>query len=207
MKSILVVNPNSSEKTTAAMVAIACKFLPDVQGWTNAKAPPMITDAVSLAAAAAQIAPAQLPAARGVIVAAFGDPGVASLGKRLVCPVVGIAQAAAQAAARDGAAFAVATTTPALGASIDVLMQAHGSMGRYLGSFMTRGDPQALLADQNALDSALMAACSDAEAAGAERIIIGGGPLAEVAIRLAPQVAVPLVQPLPAACLQIAKGL
>ena len=90
MKSILVVNPNSSEKTTAAMVAIACKFLPDVQGWTNAKAPPMITDAVSLAAAAAQIAAAQLPAARGVIVAAFGDPGVASLGKRLVLSLIHI---------------------------------------------------------------------------------------------------------------------
>ncbi|MEO0402447.1 MAG: aspartate/glutamate racemase family protein [Pseudomonadota bacterium] len=207
MKSVLVINPNSSVRTTEAMVAIARRHLPDVQGWTNADAPAMITDLAALAAAGDQVAVADLPRGDGVIVAAFGDPGVRRLAERLEGPVVGIGAAAAQAAANGGASFAVATTTPALGASIDALMRAHGQAGRYLGSFMTPGEPQALLADPAALDSALLEACAIAQTAGAERVIIGGGPLAEAAKRLAPRVSVPLIQPLPEACKAISERL
>lgn len=207
MKSVLVVNPNSSERTTAAMVAIARRYLPAVQGWTNPAAPVMITDPAALAAAGDQVAGAVLPRAQGIVVAAFGDPGARQLAQRFDGPVVGIGAAAAQAGAKGGASFAVATTTPALGASIDALMLSNADAGRYLGSFMTKGDPRALLADPAALDEALLEACASAQRAGAERVIIGGGPLAEAAIRLAAQVSVPLIQPLPEACKAIAERL
>ncbi|WP_299376140.1 aspartate/glutamate racemase family protein [uncultured Tateyamaria sp.] len=204
MKPVLVINPNSSEKTTEEMAAITRRHLPSVRGWTNADAPAMITEPSALAAAADQVCRAVLPEARAVIVAAFGDPGAQRLAARLPCPVIGIGAAAARAAAKDGTPFAVATTTAQLGPPIDALMQAHGAAGTYLGSFMTPGAPEALLADPAALDAALLQACLNARDAGAERIIIGGGPLAEAAIRLEPQVDVPLVQPLVAASKEVA---
>lgn len=207
MKSVLVVNPNSSARTTKAMVAIAGRHLPDVRGWTNDAAPEMITEPAALAAAADHVARAALPTAGGVIVAAFGDPGARRLASRWDGPVVGIGAAAAKAAAQGGASFAVVTTTPALETSIDGLMRIHGHAGRYLGCFMAMGDPQALLRDPVALDAALLAACVGAQAAGAERVIIGGGPLAEAAVRLNGQTDMCLIQPLPEACKQIAERL
>lgn len=201
MKPVLLINPNSSEQTTSAMLRIVMQHLPDVQVWTNADAPNMITDPAALARAAASIADADLPAASAVIVAAFGDPGADALAHRLECPVIGIGAAAARAAGQDGAPFAVVTTTPKLAPAIDTLMRSHGD--GYLGCFLTRGDPEALTADPVALDAALVQSCALAVRAGAQQIIIGGGPLAEAAIRIAPHVAVPLIQPLVAACQEV----
>lgn len=201
MKPILLINPNRSEQTTEAMLRIVRQHLPDVRGWTNVHAPAMITDPQALSDAAEHIASADLPPARGVIVAAFGDPGADALAQRLDVPVVGIAAAAARAAGQDGAPFAVVTTTPKLAPAIDAMMQVHGS--GYLGCFLTPGDPEALMADPAALDLALIRACRAATQAQAQRVIIGGGPLAEAAIRIASEVAVPLVQPLVAACKEI----
>lgn len=114
MKPVLLINPNSSVQTTVAMLAIARRHLPDIEGWTNAKAPGMITDPVTLSAAADQIAAAVLPAARGIIIAAFGDPGAEHLAMTSDVPVVGIGAAAARQAGQGGKPFAVVTTTPKL---------------------------------------------------------------------------------------------
>ena len=202
METVLLINPNSSERTTDDMLAIVRRYLPDVRGWTNVHAPSMITDPEALLAAGEQISTATLPPACAVIIAAFGDPGAIALAKTLDVPVIGIGAAAARAAGQGGAAFAVVTTTPKLAPAIDTLMQAHGA--DYLGCFLTDGDPEDLMADLAALDAALIHACNIAANAGAQRIIIGGGPLASAAIRIAEQVPVPLVQPLVAACQEVA---
>lgn len=206
MAPVLLINPNGSAATTDAMVAIARRHLPDVAGWTNRNAPPMITDDPSLSVAAAQIAQADVPVAEAIIVAAFGDPGAETLAKRLSVPVVGIGAAAARAASRDGTRFAVATTTPELVASIDVLMVGIGG-DTFAGCFLTKGDPLALANAPDRLDSALLVACENAAAAGAQRVIIGGGPLAEAAIRLEAKSPVPLIQPLVAACNEVRAAL
>ncbi len=198
MKPVLLINPNGSEAATKAMLRVARRHMPNVLGWTNPLGPQMITEPNALALASKQIASAHVPEAAGVIVAAFGDPGAEALDARLTCPVVGIGRAAALAASARGGAFAVATTTPDLRGPIDALMQAHGD--GYLGTFTTDGDPVALLQDQMALDAALIESCLQAHRAGATRIIIGGGPLAEAAQRISVEVPVPLIQPLPEAC-------
>lgn len=74
----------------------------------------------------------------------------------------------------------------------------------YLGCILTDEPPEALLADPARLDAALIAGCTRACEAGAARVIIGGGPLATAAERIAQAVSVPLVQPLVAACKEIA---
>ena len=199
MPPILLMNPNSNAATTRAMVAIAGRVLPDVQGWTAPSGPQMIVTGPALATAADLVAQAALPVVRGVIVSAFGDPGRAALAGRLDCPVVGIGAAAAAEAGAGGRRFAVVTTTPGLEAAIDGLMRAEGGAGRYVGCHFATGDAQALMGDPDQLDAALLEAIGRAAGAGAEVAIIGGGPLGEAADRLAGRAPLPLVAPILAA--------
>ncbi len=101
---ILLANPNANPVTTAAMCAIAAPWLADLQGWTAPTGPQVIVTPDQLDRAADGIAALHPPAAcRGVIVAAFGDPGADRLAARLAVPVIGIGAAAARAAAQGGA--------------------------------------------------------------------------------------------------------
>lgn len=199
---ILLANPNANPVTTAAMCAIAAPWLAGLQGWTAPTGPQVIVTPDQLDRATDGIAALHPPAAcRGVIVAAFGDPGADRLAARLAVPVIGIGAAAARAAAQGGRTFAVATTTPALRDRIDALMR--GQNGRYLGCHMT--DSPDVMRDPDALDRALLDAVMRAAAAGAEAVIIGGGPLAQAAVRLAPLSPVPLIQPVPEAARAMAR--
>ncbi|PIL22229.1 hypothetical protein P775_00320, partial [Puniceibacterium antarcticum] len=149
----LLMNPNSNAATTRAMVAIAAQFLPDVQGWTAPGGPGLLSNMAVLADSARYVAGADIPGdIGGVIVSAFGDPGRAALAERLDVPVVGIGQAAAQAAAVGGRRYAVVTHTPALVAGIDALMLASAPGGAYLGTFLAEGEPLTLSGDAALLD-------------------------------------------------------
>ncbi|KMK68459.1 aspartate/glutamate racemase family protein [Puniceibacterium sp. IMCC21224] len=209
MANILLMNPNSSTATTNAMVAIARQVLPGVTGWTAPSGSALLTSIAALDASATLVAAAEIPAdTDGVIVSAFGDPGRAALAARLGVPVVGIGQSAALAASRGGRRYAVATHTPTLVASIDALMRDSAPGGDYLGTFLTSGDPHELGADPEALDAALLVAITRAHAAGAEAVIIGGGPLGQAAERLR-DVAPPceIIAPIPEAARLLARRL
>lgn len=200
--NVLLMNPNANRATTEMMCRIAAGVLPQPPTpWTASRGPDLITDPEALDLAANSIAQADIsPSMNGVIVSAFGDPGAADLAQRLDIPVVGIGAAAARACT---AAFAVATTTPALAARIDDLMNLHSGDDRYLGCFLSDEDPATLMTDARALDEALLAAILRAADAGAEQVIIGGGPLGEAAQRLAKDSPVPLISPVRAAAKEI----
>ena len=202
MKPVLIVNPNGSKQTTKDMVGIGSQYLPDVIGWTNRKGPKMIVDQEQLCEASNQISKAVFPDASALIIAGFGDPGANSLARKIDIPVIGIGAAAAREASLSGVSFAVVTTTPKLIPSIDKLMRAKGGE-TYIGCYTTDDDPLVLASEPDALDYALITSCEKARKAGAERIIIGGGPLAEAAIRISSQVKVSLIQPLVAACSEV----
>lgn len=202
---ILLANPNTNRATTQAMGAILRDQSITVREWTAPQGPPVILTPDALDAAALHVARLSPPkGCQGVIVAAFGDPGARALAARLMVPVIGIGAAAAQAAGRGGRRFAVVTTTPALRQRIDALMLTHAGTGRYLGCHVTDGPPLSLMADPVALDHALLALARRAAAQGAQAVIIGGGPLAQAAQRLASQSPVPLIQPLTEAALALA---
>lgn len=199
---LVLVNPNTSTATTAAMVAIAeAAAGRPVRGLTARFGAPLITDPETLAAAVPAVvalAP-DLAGAEAVIVAAFGDPGLAELRARLPCPVTGIAEAGMAEAAALSPRFAVVTTTPALVPSI-AARAAAGGYHDFAGTWVTPGDPAAVMAYPAALRAALDAACRRAIAeGGAGAIVIGGGPLAVAARALAGTLPVPLVEPVPAA--------
>ena len=150
---ILLINPNTSGDTTAMMVAIARSCVPDgivVTGATATRGPPMITTQAALAAAAAEVVEIGIREAAGVsgiIVGAFGDPGLETLRRNVSIPAVGICEASMIEAAAGGRRFGVATVTPDLAAPITERARDLGLLHLFTGIRLTPGDPLALTAD------------------------------------------------------------
>jgi Asp/Glu/hydantoin racemase len=206
MNPILLINPNSSSATTAMMVTIARGCAPagsTVTGVTATRSPPMIVSAEALEASADEVLEIGVRNAAdysGIIIGAFGDPGLALMRQRCSIPVVGICEAAMIQAAAGGRRFGVATTTPELAAAIarraDQLRLAH----LYTGIRLTTGDPLALTADPPLLQRRLgeaVALCIERD--GAQAVIIGGGPLGNAAIALTQKFRQEIIAPIPAA--------
>ncbi len=199
---IALVNPNTNAGTTAAMVSIAAEVAGGrarVEGHTARLGVPLITEPRALdraANAVAALAPS-LSAADAVIVAAFGDPGLAALRAALDVPVTGIAEAGMAEAGVNGRPFAVVTTTPKLAPRIASTAARYGHL-RYAGTWTTDVDPTALTGA--ALEAALAKAIRCAADSGrVKAVVIGGGPLAIAARALSAAAPVPLVEPVPAA--------
>ena len=205
--NIGLINPNTNAATTRAMVSIAQRAVPalNIMGLTAQHGPMMIQNRLALDASATEVVRLgqSVQALQGLIVSAFGDPGVAQLSKDNPTPVVGIGGAAARLAARRGGALAVVTTTPKLADQIDMLMQDQCGAARYLGCFLTVGDPEALMQDPEGLDAAMLAEIKRAAEAGASQVIIGGGPLGMAAERLADRSPIPLINPIRAAAYEM----
>ncbi|SPR98588.1 aspartate/glutamate racemase family protein [Cupriavidus taiwanensis] len=218
MSHILLINPNTSSATTQMMVGIARAWLaqrlaapPAVVGATATRGAPMIVDDGDLAVAADAVNDADMVRlarlAGGVIVGAFGDPGLEALRAQLTVPVVGIGEAAMRAAAAGERRFGIATTTPRLAASIAAGVRRHGLEAWFTGARFTDGDPRALgnapQQQEERLAGAVRACIDD----GAQAVIIGGGPLGEAARALQQRFAVPVIGPIPAACEALARVL
>ncbi|MBR1089636.1 aspartate/glutamate racemase family protein [Bradyrhizobium manausense] len=209
-RRILLINPNSNAATTAMMVAIARSAAADgfdIIGATATRAPQMIVSADALEAAAREveeIARAHQHSCDGIIVSAFGDPGLEAVKAATKLPAVGIGESSMLEAAANGRRFGVATTTPLLKAKIDALPEVLGLRSRYTGPRFAEGDPQDLMADPARLRAALTGAIEACIAQdGAEAVIIGGGPLGEAARELQPMFSVSVIAPIPSAVARI----
>jgi allantoin racemase len=206
MIRILLINPNASRATTEMMVSIAQAAAPhdvEIVGATAQRGPPMIVDPAALAASASEVVEIGTGLAKdvsGIIIGAFGDPGLAELRGKVGIPVAGIAESAMLEASENAGRFGVATSTPALAASIDA-KAAELRLGHLCtGVRLTRGDPFKLVADPARLIAALgdaVSACIEIDKA--DSVIIGGGPLGAAAAALAARFDVPVVAPIPAA--------
>ena len=203
---LLLVNPNTSTNTTEAMLAIAREAAPagvTIDAMTAKFGEPLIVNPAALAVAAEAVCALLREhfdsRFEGVIVSAFGDPGLALLRETLHMPVTGIAEASMLEAARHHR-FSIVSTTPELVASIAATARAYGHAKALVSIRITAGDPISLTAHPEALEEALFQACLLAlNTDHADAIIIGGGPLASVARRLRSRIPVPLIEPVPAA--------
>lgn len=143
---IVIINPNSTETMTDAMVDIARSTTPDVaiEGWTSHHGPPVIQGPKD---GEASIPPllklVRLAAAKGakvIIIGCFDDTGLPQARKIAACPVIGIGQAAYHIAALAGERFSVVTT---LDVSVPVLesnIQSYGLAG-HLSKVRASGVP------------------------------------------------------------------
>lgn len=132
MKTLHVLNPNSSKDVTARIdvameplrslgVPIACKTLPEGppgienQRQADLVIAPLLAQAASLEADAA-----------GFVIACFGDPGLHALRDQTALPVLGIQESAVATAMTLGQRFGVLAILPA---SIPRHMRSFGAMG------------------------------------------------------------------------------
>lgn len=131
MKTLFVINPNSSQRVTDgidAAIEPLRRFGTPIRCLTLAEGPPGIesqrqadlTIAPMLALAAAQTD------AAGYVIACFGDPGLHALRDQTALPVVGIQEAAVMTALTLGQRFGVIAILPA---SIPRHLRAFGAMG------------------------------------------------------------------------------
>jgi len=188
------------------MVRIAQSAVSDdteVIGVTAAHGPPMIINVAALAASAPHVVEIGLNHGQdvsGIVISAFGDPGITDLRNKVGLPVVGIAEAAMLEASDNDRRFGVATVTPELVGSIDAMAAELVLAHLYTGTRLTLEDPLELAADPDRLIEALhraVVACIQLDQA--EAVIIGGGPLGNAATALSPLFSIPVIAPIPAA--------
>lgn len=204
---IALLNPNTSRRSTELMMASAWSVAPagvHIEGRTVLTGSDFIADQAALQLAGqAVLAYAPALADEGfdaVIVAGFGDPGVAALRRSLALPVTGLGEAGIAEAANDGLRFAIVTVTPDLHDSLVVAAHTAASPGQFAGVYYTSGDMTTLMRHPAQLQSALLQACRNAVVRDSVQVIvIGGGPLAHAAQNIAAQLQIRVVDPVCAA--------
>lgn len=207
---VILLNPNSNVMATAAMVESASQACPGllVEGVSAINGPSLVTDEKSLNEAREWTISTthlalggQLPP-QGVIVSAFGDPGLDDL-IALSIPAVGIGAEGIRTAAAIGR-FAVVTTVPAVAEYVDLYVKKHKLISRYVGLFASDEiSPTNLMQRPDDLEALLFTLALAAQDRGAEAIVIGGGPLAYYGMKSQSRLTARLVDPVAAACLTL----
>jgi len=201
---LLLLNANTDAAITDRMVALAAPFAgPGVTlaGATARFGARYITTraAAAIAAHAALDALAEALAAGKapdtVLLACFGDPGLAALREISPVPVAGMAEASLAAAAALGGRIGVLTGGVRWVPMLEEYAAAIGLGQRTL----VRAVPQtggAIADDPDAAIEGLAGQARAAVAQGAEVIVLGGAGLAGLAPRIAPRVPVPVLDSL-----------
>ncbi len=131
----------------------------------------------------------------GIVLASFGDTGAAEVRATLPdVPVIGIAEAAFAKARSLGGPMAIVTFAPEVAPPLRAKAEQHGLAERLARIATLPGPlacPPAEIADR--LAGPLTQLCLDCAADGVESIVLGGGPLAGLAARIAPICPVPVI--------------
>lgn len=211
MPNLLLINPNTSVHVTELLARHAAALAP-ADATLHAVTAPFGAAYIASEAAAATAAEA-VPAAwathvaqhgapDAVLVACFGDPGVAALRAITPVPVLGLAEVAMReadglAAATGDGRYAIVTGGAAWGPMLEALADRLDLRARLAGVVTVERTGAELLADPVAAVALLMDACGQALALGrpgqVHAIVIGGAALADLAAPLAPRLPVPLI--------------
>ena len=203
-KSLIVINPNSSQMVTDAIdLAInpLRRFGTPVRCLTLAEGPLGIESqkqADLTIAPMLDLAAAQTDAA-GYVIACFGDPGLYALRDQTPLPVVGIQQAAVMTALTLGQRFGVIAILPN---SIPRHMRAIGAMGALgrLAGDRALGLTVADLADERvSLEAMIATGCKLRDGDGADVLIMGCAGMARYREALETATGLPVVEPCQAA--------
>lgn len=202
--TLIVINPNSSERVTAGIdaaidplrrfgIPIRCLTLADGPPGIESQRQADLTIAPMLALAAAQ------KDALGYVVACFGDPGLHALRDQTALPVEGIQEAAVMTALTLGQRFGVIAILPT---SIPRHLRAFGAMGVLprLAGDRALGLGVAELADEGKTLSAMLATAKRLrDEDGANVLIMGCAGMARYRDPLEQATGLPVVEPCQAA--------
>jgi Asp/Glu/hydantoin racemase len=197
---LLLINPNISDSVTALIRAEAERnALPgtEIEVLTAPFGVAYIEtrfEALIGAYAAAQLAAEHHARFDAVVVAAFGDPGLAGLREALPVPVTGLTEAALASAHLLGHRISIIAISQRIQAWYREVVESYG-FGSRLASIRALDRPLASIGDVQ--DEHALALKTLAERAvdedGAEVIVLAGAPLAGLARSLAGQLPVPVV--------------
>lgn len=207
----LVINPNTSASVTSIVVEACRRAQPGVQwqGATARSGAAYISDEASYAVGADAALDALETFLDGhdiVLLACFGDPGLAALRERSTVPVLGLAQTSFEAAARQGR-FAVVTGGHAWAPMLARFARAHGLDERLTGIHTIDWTGARILADPDGARDALLSAARAGIDGGAECVLLGGAGLAGLAPTLQPHLPVPVIDNVLAAAQAVADAL
>ncbi|MBL8384569.1 MAG: aspartate/glutamate racemase family protein [Burkholderiales bacterium] len=197
---LLVINPNISESVTDLIRAEAERAAAPGTALTVLTAPFGVAyietrfEAMVGAYATAQLAAEHVDGHDAVIVAAFGDPGLAALRELLPVPVLGMSESALASACLLGHRFGIVAISRRITAWYRETVESHGLIGRLAGIRHLDAPLARIGGVQEDHGAALVALCERAvDEDGAEVIILAGAPLAGLARSLAGRLPVPVV--------------
>jgi Asp/Glu/hydantoin racemase len=197
---LLLINPNISDSVSALIRAEAARSASAGTQLTVLTAPFGVAyietrfEALIGAYATAQLAAEHHAGHDAVIVAAFGDPGLAGLREALPVPVLGLTESALASACLLGHRIGIIAISQRIQAWYREVVEANGLIGR-LACIRALDRPLARIDDvQQDHAQALLELCELAvEKDGAEVLILAGAPLAGLARSLRGQLPVPVV--------------
>ena len=200
--AVIIINPNSTQSMTDAMVATARRAAPGIafEGWTSTQGPPSIQGPQDGRKAAPHllslVARAVDQKADAIIIGCFDDTALTEAAKIAHCPVIGIGQASYHYAALRNWRFSVVTT---LGASVPVLSDNIRScgLGRFVGRVRASEipvlalDSDTISASERIIQEANCAISED----GIDAIILGCAGMVQVVDQVRKAVAVNIIDP------------
>jgi allantoin racemase len=197
---LLLLNPNTTAALTHRMHAVAANAAAAetvIEAVTAPRGVPYIasrTEAQIGGAVALEVAAERRGLQDGVILAAFGDPGLGALREMLDVPVVGMAEAAMHTACLLGRRFAIVTFAQALEPWFQECVELNGLAGRCAGIRCATGAFSNIDAVQEEMEERLVETvqtCLKHEQP--DVVILAGAPLAGLAYTIRDRIEVPLV--------------
>lgn len=190
--NLLVLNPNSSVAMTAQVLEAAERLAPAglvLRGITATQGPPVIASRESFAAgalAAQALWPAQDDGwADAVLLACFGDPGLAALRRTSRVPVIGMAEAALDEAGAQGKPFHIVTAGIAWDTMLRETIAQHPTAAALLdGITVLEGTGLAIAQNPGAFVVQLQDTLDALQSIGAPTCILGGAGFARLAGQL-----------------------
>ncbi len=197
---ILLINANTSADITDRLLAVAQGLAPagvTFRGVTGRFGARYIASRATAAIAAHAVLDAYAEhgvGADAVLIGCFGDPGLDALRELAPVPVLGLADASADAAIRVGRRFGVVTGGAAWGPMLEEFFAARGHASRLAGVRTVAPTGGQIARDPEGALHMLAEACTaSAQEDGADVVILGGAGLAGLAAKLEGRVPVPVI--------------
>ncbi|AJE47577.1 aspartate/glutamate racemase family protein [Celeribacter indicus] len=200
MTRILVVNPNSSERVTAAIREALSVFGPYFDVIGTADGPDTVRSAADVARAGLAFAHgvAAHPEADAYVSACFSDPGVEIARPLTGKPVIGLQEAAVMTALARADRFGILALSEAAIPRHRLRLRAMGVLSRLAGEVALPGLSAAESGEGRVLDLA-EAKAGALRQAGAEILVLGCAGMSPIGAALERRTGMPVVDPVLAA--------
>jgi Asp/Glu/hydantoin racemase len=190
MRSLLLINPNTTVAMTEQMAAAAARLMPEgvaLEALTAQSGAPVIASRASYALAAEAVLEvyARARGAYGaVVIGCFGDPGLEALRALAREPVLGLAESSIREADALGEPFAILTIGKAWVEMLSERVAVAAVKTPFVGVFAGEGTGLDVSRREEAVVAELNRHADAAVAAGARTLILGGAALTGMAERL-----------------------